>query len=112
MSDVVQIVLLTLFAGLAMPIGASLAAVERINPRWLETEVRHGVIAFGGGALLSAVALVLVPEGVAHLSSLLVVVCFAGGGIMFMALDRYLAASLPQVGFCTLFFKTSHHSLS
>lgn len=93
MSDVIQIVALTLIAGIAMPLGAAFAAVERINPNWLETEVRHGVIAFGGGALLSAVALVLVPEGVADLSILTVAVCFTAGGALFMALDIWLAAN-------------------
>ncbi|HET8866680.1 MAG TPA: ZIP family metal transporter [Gracilimonas sp.] len=93
MNDLAEIVVLTLIAGLAMPIGASIAAVERISPRWLETEVRHGVIAFGGGALLSAVALVLVPQGVSTLSSLPVAACFSGGGIMFMALDIRLVAN-------------------
>lgn len=93
MNDLAEIVVLTLIAGLAMPIGASIAAVERISPRWLETEVRHGVIAFGGGALLSAVALVLVPQGVSNLSSLPVAACFSGGGIMFMALDIRLVAN-------------------
>lgn len=93
MNDLAQIVVLTLIAGLAMPIGASIAAVERISPRWLETEVRHGVIAFGGGALLSAVALVLVPKGVSNLSSFLVATCFSGGGIIFMVLDIRLAAN-------------------
>ena len=47
MSDLVQIIMLTLIAGLAMPVGAMIAAVERIHPRWLETEVRHSVMAFG-----------------------------------------------------------------
>ena len=56
-NGLMQILLLTLMAGLAMPVGAALASVERIHPRWLETEVRHSVIAFGGGALLAAVAL-------------------------------------------------------
>lgn len=93
MNDLAQIVALTLIAGLAMPVGASIAAVERISPRWLETEVRHGVIAFGGGALLSAVALVLVPQGVSHLSAFLVAACFAGGGITFMMLDVRLASN-------------------
>lgn len=93
MSDVIQIVALTLMAGIAMPVGASLAAIERISPHWLETEVRHGVIAFGGGALLSAVALVLVPEGVADLSIFTVAVCFTAGGALFMALDIWLAAN-------------------
>ncbi len=76
-----------------MPLGASIASVERISPRWLETEVRHGVIAFGGGALLSAVALVLVPQGVNNLSSVLVAACFSGGGIVFMAFDIRLVAN-------------------
>ena len=93
MNDLVQIVVLTLVAGLAMPIGASVAAVERISPRWLEAEVRHFIIAFGGGALLSAVALVLVPEGVSNLSSFLVAACFSGGSIVFMALDIRLVAN-------------------
>ncbi|WP_103028566.1 ZIP family metal transporter [Salinibacter altiplanensis] len=93
MSDPVQIAVLTLLAGLAMPIGASIASVERIHPRWLETEVRHGVIAFGGGALLAAVALVLVPEGMNDLSLFAVVAFFAGGSVAFMALDMVLAAN-------------------
>lgn len=58
--EIVQLLILTAVAGLAMPVGAWLAAIERLKPRWLENEFRHGVIAFGGGALLSAVALVLV----------------------------------------------------
>lgn len=92
MSDWIQIVILTLMAGIAMPVGAAVAGIERIRPRWLETEVRHSVIAFGGGALLAAVALVLVPEGIHNLPPLLIVICFAGGGIAFMALDIFLAA--------------------
>lgn len=88
-----QILLLTLMAGLAMPIGAAIASVERIHPRWLETEIRHSVIAFGGGALLAAVALVLVPEGTKGLSMLPIVACFAAGGVTFMLLDRWLAAN-------------------
>ncbi|MGB3133839.1 MAG: ZIP family metal transporter [Candidatus Macondimonas sp.] len=92
MNELVKIILFTLIAGLAMPIGAAIAALERIRPRWLETEVRHGVIAFGGGALLSAVTLVLVPKGMSNLSSLLVMACFSGGAILFMVLEIRLAA--------------------
>jgi len=93
MSELTEIVVLTLIAGLAMPVGALIASVEKINPRWLESEVRHGVIAFGGGALLSAVALVLVPQGVSNLSLSLIVVCFSSGGIIFMLLDILLATN-------------------
>jgi ZIP family zinc transporter len=62
-------------------------------PEWLDNELRHWVIAFGGGALLSAVALVLVPEGIKDLSILEVTLCFGGGGLAFMGLDRWLARS-------------------
>lgn len=92
--DWLQIVVLTLVAGLAMPIGASIAAIERIAPRWLESEVRHSIVAFGGGALLAAVALVLVPEGIRQLTPVWIVVCFAGGGITFMFLDIRLSSNV------------------
>lgn len=93
MSDWILITILTLIAGIAMPIGAALASIERIHPSWLETEFRHSIIAFGGGALLAAVALVLVPEGIHNLPLLLIVACFATGGITFMVLDMLLAAN-------------------
>ena len=93
MSDWIQICILTLTAGIAMPVGAAVAGIERIRPNWLETEVRHSVIAFGGGALLAAVALVLVPEGIHGLVPMVIVACFASGGISFMILDMRLAAN-------------------
>ncbi|WP_211227149.1 ZIP family metal transporter [Saccharospirillum impatiens] len=75
-----------------MPLGAAIASFEHIRPRWLESEVRHGVIAFGGGALLSSVALVLVPEGMHRLEALSVALWFIAGGLAFMILDIALAA--------------------
>ena len=51
-----------------MAAGALIGVQEHIAKSWLEQEVRHGVIAFGGGALLAAVALVLVPEAVKPVS--------------------------------------------
>lgn len=80
----------TLLAGMAMPFGAALASVERIRPRWLEAEFRHSIIAFGGGALLAAVALVLVPDGIAHLDPAAAALYFCLGGAAFMALDILL----------------------
>ncbi len=79
-------------AGLAMVAAGLLARWERIRPQWLEQEFRHAVIAFGGGALLAAVALVLVPEGVRELAPLAVCVCLSAGGLAFMLLDVQLAA--------------------
>lgn len=91
MSDWLQLSLLTLMAGLMMPLGAALACIERIRPSWLETDFRHSVIAFGGGALIAAVALVLVPQGSKELSLTLVSISFASGGLVFMGLDYFLS---------------------
>ncbi|WP_412550182.1 hypothetical protein [Shimia sp. MIT910701] len=55
--------LLSLFAGLAIPLGGVLARVEHISNRAVEARFLKSITAFGGGALLSAVALVLVPKG-------------------------------------------------
>jgi zinc transporter, ZIP family len=59
-----------------------------VRPKWLESELRHSIIAFGGGALLAAVALVLVPEGVKHLSAAETLIAFAAGGGAFLLADR------------------------
>ena len=87
-----ELLLYTVLAGACIPLGAVLARVERIRPQWLEEEFRHFVIAFGGGVLVGAVALVLVPEGgdwlphpAAATAALLL------GGLAFMGLDRTLA---------------------
>ena len=77
-------------AGIAMPLGALAAWGEKIRSQWLEQEFRHAVIAFGGGALLSAVALVLVPEGSRQLNIASVTVLFLAGGLTFMGLDILL----------------------
>ena len=90
MTELLILVILTLGAGLAMPLGALLASVENIHPHWLEEEFRHSAIAFGGGALLSAVALVLVPTGIAELTPLAASTCVVAGALGFMALDIYL----------------------
>lgn len=77
-------------AGAAIPFGALLARVERIQPAWLEEEIRHSVIAFGGGVLLAAVALVLVPEGSRHFAAAGTLAAFGAGGIVFLLVDRLI----------------------
>lgn len=88
--DLLLVIAATLFAGLAMTLGAIIAHFENIRNQWIEEEFRHGVVAFGGGALLSAVALVLVPEGIANLTPLSASVWFIVGGFSFMLLDIFL----------------------
>ncbi len=90
-SNVTHLIIVTWTAGLAMPLGALLGFIPRIQPRWLVREFRHGIIALGAGALLSAVALVLVPDGVANHSALSACFFFVLGALAFMALDIFLA---------------------
>lgn len=87
----IQALLLASIAGLAIPAGAALAMIERLLPRWHEDELRHGIVAFGAGALLSAVALVLIPEGSAKLPAWGALGAFVLGGCAFFAVDAALA---------------------
>lgn len=86
-----MIVLLTLLAGATIPLGGLLAAIESIRPRWLEEDFRHFIIAFGGGALLAAVALVLVPEGSEAVPVWQVGLWMILGSLAFLWLDMLLA---------------------
>lgn len=90
MDMILIVIATTLLAGLAMALGATIARFEKIGNEWLEEDFRHGVVAFGGGALLSAVALVLVPEGIHNLSPFPACTWFVAGGLGFMLLDIYL----------------------
>ena len=67
-SLVSTIIILGTAAGICIPVGGLIASFEHIRPNWLEQEFRHFLIAFGGGILLGAVSVVLVPEGTAFMS--------------------------------------------
>lgn len=97
MSEFITMLLCTAVAGLCIGAGAAVARVERISPQWLETEFRHSVIAFGGGVLTAAVALVLVPEGSKYVTSpFLSTALFVAGGLVFFAIERYLGMREQQ----------------
>ncbi|MDG4812597.1 divalent cation transporter [Hydrogenovibrio sp. 3SP14C1] len=91
MTEITQIILYTLFAGACIPLGGLLGYFEKIRPQWLENELRHAVIAFGGGILVAAVALVLLPEGKRYVNQdFWSVGLFLLGGIFFFLMERYL----------------------
>lgn len=90
MSTALLVAGLTLAAGAAMAVGGAIARAEPFGKRPWRDDFRHAVVAFGGGALLSAVALVLVPEGTAQLTVLPAAFAFAAGGVAFMLLDVLL----------------------
>lgn len=78
-------------AGITIPVGGFLAKIEHIHPKWLEDEFRHSVIAFGGGVLLAAVALVLIPEGISEQPPWIASLAILSGGSCFMLCDIWLA---------------------
>ena len=90
MTTLFIVIACSLLSGLAMALGAVFAYFEKIDNQIIEDELRHGITAFGAGALLSAVALVLVPEGIENLMPLTASIRFITGGICFMLLDIFL----------------------
>ncbi|MFT6429349.1 MAG: ZIP family zinc transporter [Halopseudomonas sp.] len=98
MPEIVYVLLLSLLAGAAMPAGALLARLDLVWPSVLGASWRHFIVAFGGGALISAVALVLIPEGTSKLSTIPATLCFAAGGAFFYLLDSYLNKLKSSVG--------------
>lgn len=86
-----MIMVYTAIAGACIPLGGKLAQLETLQSQWLEKELRHFVIALGGGVLLGAVALVLVPEGLSLLNySISSVFLILAGGICFFCIERIL----------------------
>ena len=100
MSTVTQVLIYGGIAGVTIPLGALLNQHLGIRSAWIASEVRHGILAFGAGALLAAVALVLVPRGGSSLSLPILAVAFFGGGFAFTWLDLVLSrhrSTLSQV---------------
>lgn len=90
-SLVSTIIILSAAAGSCIPIGGLIASFEHIRPNWLEQEFRHFLIAFGGGILLGAVSVVLVPEGTEFMSdSVFSIPVVLAGGLTFFLIERLL----------------------
>ena len=93
MSQVVTIILFSWIAGITAFLGAGLAAIERFPESLLKKEIIRGIVAFGGGILIAAVAFALVPHGIETLSALTLGLLFAAGGLAFCLLDILLNRS-------------------
>jgi zinc transporter, ZIP family len=101
MNEIAAILFFTMAAGACIPLGGFIASFERIRARWLEQELRHFLIALGGGILLGAVAVVLVPEGFASMQgSMWAIPIVLAGGFAFFVIERALGLrrrEAPQV---------------
>lgn len=91
MIQLVIIVLASWLAGIAAFIGGILAQIEGAAETEAKREIVHGVVAFGGGILVAAVAFALAPEGIAFLTPLVLAATFFLGGLIFCFLDAQLS---------------------
>ncbi|MGM0424115.1 MAG: ZIP family metal transporter [Thermodesulfobacteriota bacterium] len=92
MQQLVIVLLASWLAGATAFLGAVIGRLEGSAETELKQELVHGIIAFGGGILLAAVALALVPEGMNNLSALPLTIIFCTGGIIFCRIDAHLAS--------------------
>lgn len=91
MNEVLTIILLTSAAGACIPIGGAIARITDFHPFWMENELRHFIIAFGGGILLGAVSVVLVPQGLVNMDhSIAAIPIMLFGAVVFFVIERFL----------------------
>lgn len=91
MSQIITIIVFSWIAGFAAFIGAEIATIERFPESLLKKEIIRGIVAFGGGILVAAVAFALVPHGLGTLSAFMLCFLFGLGGIGFCLLDILLS---------------------
>jgi ZIP family zinc transporter len=91
MSSLAVVLLASWGAGFLAFIGGLLSKWEGIAETEGKQEFIHGVVAFGGGILIAAVAFALVPVGIAVLSTPVLVATFSLGGVGFCCLDVWMS---------------------
>jgi ZIP family zinc transporter len=91
MADIIQIVLYSFVSGATVIFGGFLAKLKILPKHELGREISHGIIAFGGGVLVAAVAFVLAPKGIQFLSLPVLTTVFFLGVVCFLFLDRFIA---------------------
>ncbi|MVF10661.1 divalent cation transporter [Ketobacter sp. MCCC 1A13808] len=90
MNTIYTVAAITWFAGITAYVGGLLARYERTPETEIKDKVIHGVVAFGGGTLISAVAYALLPSGIQNLSVLNLSLIFLAGSAVFCFLDQFL----------------------
>lgn len=87
-----KLIFLSGFAGVTVFIGGLLANYfnHHVKESPVKYEVTHTMMSFGAGIILAAVALVLMPYGIAHFNIFSLTFSFLLGSVGFMLLDHYL----------------------
>jgi ZIP family zinc transporter len=93
MEQLAIITLASWLAGIAAFVGGVFAKLEGTAETEGKREIIHGIVAFGGGILVAAVAFALVPEGMSTLSPTVLVATFCAGGLTFCVLDAVISRS-------------------
>lgn len=91
MNDILNIILYSSAAGFPIIIGGLISSVfQSINLK-IKSEINNWVVAFGGGALISAITFALIPKAVPILSTIELILIFLSGTITFMIIDILIA---------------------
>ena len=93
MSQLAIISIASWLAGLAAFVGGFLAWASGGANTETRRELTHGIIAFGGGILIAAVAFALLPKAMAALGPVSLGVTFCAGGLLFCLFDAALSRS-------------------
>jgi ZIP family zinc transporter len=93
MDKLAIIALASWLAGIAAFIGGVLAKFEGSAETEGKRETIHGIMAFGGGILVSAVAFALVPTGISVLPPTALAATFFAGGLTFCIIDVVISRS-------------------
>src|SRR3989441_12907525 len=89
MDPVLLVIGYTAFTGLTNVIGGVAGRFEHLRRGQFRSSVLHGLVAFGGGTMLAAVALVLLPEGLKSMDAV------SAGALPFVGAPVFL---LPHEG--------------
>ena len=91
MNQLLIVIIVSWLAGIASFVGGVIASIEGTVETEAKREIIHGIVAFGGGILVAAVAFALAPEGMSGLSPLGLAATFCSGGLVFCYIDAYLS---------------------
>lgn len=95
MSELLQIILYSALSGISVFLGGMLSYWfgKSFSKNTQKTEINHFVVAFGGGIILAALALVLVPKGMEELQLIPLILCFSAGTFIFYFFDKKIEQS-------------------
>jgi ZIP family zinc transporter len=94
-----ELILYSFFAGITIFVGGFCSFLfDKESPSENKQIIIHIITAFGGGILLSAVSLVLVPKGMEGLSLPMIILLFVSGAIAFASLDLFITKKAGSMG--------------